>query len=131
MYKSIEDLDTAIWVFTVHERGVNDYLRDFYYKINPQDPDQSLKSPHFDWYWSTIYKKLKDDGILYEQGNSILWTVEGRLFAESVPKRFKNRPYAYKRYKERLNEYWQITKVVANILNALAILWLAWKQINQ
>ena len=73
-------------------------------------------------------KKLLDDGyIIYRLGDYNL-TVKGKLFYFGTPWWFKDKPYGYQLFKEKLATVWKIVSVIAAIANAMAIIYLTYRQ---
>jgi hypothetical protein len=80
------------------------------------------------------FYKLEKDGYVYSSssessGNTsvrFFISFDGLLALENTPKLWKNRPYRYNKFKQSLNTFWTVTKIIAVIINALAILVFTW-----
>lgn len=132
-----KNLDIMLHFFAIHERGAEDYLKDmysYYYNLKKAKPHGDRGDPPFEKYWTAVYKKLKEDGYFFEEKNyagmAIIWTVEGSIRYNAWNFCiYKHRPYAYRKFVEKVNVCWKVAVTVASILNAAAILYLGYKTV--
>ena len=74
--------------------------------------------------------KLKEDRYITEPSPThFVLTVKGQVFYYGKkPFWLKGRPYAYENFKRGLSTFWNIFKIIAVVLNALAIIYLTYIQ---
>jgi hypothetical protein len=79
-------------------------------------------------YQETLLDKLLRDNLIVKTGTAFVYvpTVEGRVFLYSPPRLWNKRPFKYRSFKDDLTMVWQIVKVIAVSLNALALLYVAY-----
>lgn len=78
-------------------------------------------------FQATILRKLIHEKYLFElNDHNYILLIEGSIFFESPPWIYKFRPYAYEKFKKNIEVAWSVLKVIAIILNALAILYIGW-----
>lgn len=63
-------------------------------------------------------------------GAYISITYLGRQFYESSAWPYRRRPCKYEQFKQRIDTWWNAIKVIAGVLNALAIIFFAWYSIT-
>jgi hypothetical protein len=79
-----------------------------------------------------IIRKLLERKLLIQLNETHYeMLVEGMIFIQSPPWPYLHRPFTYERFKERLSIAWNVVKVVALVLNALAILYIGWLQVKK
>jgi len=75
--------------------------------------------------------KLEKDGYIYTNTNSddkgnkrvtFFISFDGLLALENSPFFWKNKPYRWQGFRQKLKVVWSITKIVAVIINAIIIL---------
>lgn len=74
--------------------------------------------------------ELKDLGYIEANEVSIWITYKGRKFFETTVWPFSEKPFKYQRVKNYASLIWKYVKIKAAVLNALAIIFLAWYSID-
>ena|SRR5215831_7085932 len=74
-----------------------------------------------------MIRKLVEEKLISQSGPAnYAVTIEGRIFHSSPIWWYKRRPFAYEHFKKNLQTVWNIVKIVALVLNALAILYIGY-----
>lgn len=81
------------------------------------------------------WQKLEKDAFVYstksDNGVRYFISMDGLLAIENAPWPWKNKPYQYARFKERINIAWTVAKTLAIILNSIALLAFSYLTLRQ